>query len=478
MKKLGLFFLGIIFCERLFGATLYVDLNSTAPAAPFNSWASASTNIQAAVNAAATGDTILVTNGHYLLNAEILVAKQVTIQSINGPETTIVDGQGSVRCFNLGDSACTLSGLTITNGYNGHGGGIYCDDTTPVVTNCTITGNVALFDGGGMEGGTAYHCIITGNWARSGGGMSGGTAHYCTISGNSAQNQGGGMGGGTAHHCTISGNSGRYGGGMVGGTAYHCIFSGNTAREGGGMKGDTAYHCTFSGNSALQGGGMHSGTANNCTFSGNSATEYGGGMVGYTANNCTFSGNSATEYGGGMVGCTANNCIVWYNTAPSEKDLSYTTARYSCSPDLIHGVDGNMTNAPAFVDAANGDYHLLSSSPCIAAGNAEYATGTDLDGGLWLNPPSMGCYEYYAADAVYVSPDGDDAHDGLSWATAKATIQAGVDAQNTTDGVIYVSSGTYALTNEIVVAKQVTIQSVSGPETTIVDGQGSVRSER
>ncbi|MBN2685771.1 MAG: hypothetical protein JXR40_10880 [Pontiellaceae bacterium] len=102
MKKLGLLVLGVVFCGRLFGATLYVDLNSSAPAAPFDSWASASTNIQHAVDAAAAGDTILVTNGNYLLDAEILVTKQITIQSFNGPETTIVDGQGSVRCFKFG----------------------------------------------------------------------------------------------------------------------------------------------------------------------------------------------------------------------------------------------------------------------------------------------------------------------------------------------------------------------------------------
>ena len=108
---------------------------------------------------------VMVGAGTYPLSSTIFVSKPVRIVGAEGPDATIVDGQGSVRCFSLGNSACVLEGMTITNGdSSGNGGGIYCLGTTPVVTNCIISGNSAEY-GGGMRGGTADNCTINGNTA-------------------------------------------------------------------------------------------------------------------------------------------------------------------------------------------------------------------------------------------------------------------------------------------------------------------------
>ncbi len=340
MKKGFVFlFTALVGTNLMMAATLHVDLNSANPTAPYASRETAATNIQTAVNAAVAGDTIQVWDGHYLLASEISVTNAITIHSESGPDTTIVDGKGRVRGFNLGNIACVIEGLTITNGYSsGDGGGIYCYDTTPVVTNCTITGNSA-------------DC---------GGGMSGGTANHCTLIGNTAYWLGGGMDGGTANNCILSGNTATWGGGMYEGTANNCILSGNTATWGSGM-----------------------------------------------------------NYG------TANNCIVYGNTAFQGNELFSATVYFSCSPEVVHGVNGNITNAPVFVDAANGNYRLAAGSPCIDAGSNAYVVGSlDLDGlpRIAGGVVDMGAFEYQRACLSITLPAGACEGDGLLSAAGSVSI--------------------------------------------------------
>src|SRR5690242_9083020 len=103
-------------------ATLYVWQSSPSPAPPYASWATAATNIQDAVDAAAAGDLILVTNGFYSTgqrsiptdgpfgSSRVAITKAVTLRSVNGPQATVISGESTnfvtrVRCVYLTNGA-------------------------------------------------------------------------------------------------------------------------------------------------------------------------------------------------------------------------------------------------------------------------------------------------------------------------------------------------------------------------------------
>ena len=58
--------------------------------------------------------------------------------------STILDGQ-KMRRVVVGADNSRIDGFTITNGLSrSHGGGILCDDTSPIISNCIITNNYVL----------------------------------------------------------------------------------------------------------------------------------------------------------------------------------------------------------------------------------------------------------------------------------------------------------------------------------------------
>ncbi len=80
------------------------------------------------------------------------------------------------------------------------------------------------------------------------------------------------------------------------------------------------------------------------------------------------------------------------------------------------------------------------------------------------------------AATFYVSPSGNDAHDGSSWALAKQTIQAAVNVATGQD-IVLVTNGVYApiIVDTFVIVPSITIRSVNGPAVTTIDGGGSAR---
>ena len=341
--------------------------------------------IQGGIYSAVAGDLVLVAPGTYLENIDFL-GKAITVQGEAGADVTVIDGDqsGSVVTFSSGETASSvLEGFTIRNGSGTHdainmltqGGGIFCQNSSPTITNCTVSQNAASI--GNCHGGGIYcynsfstitNCTISENsvcvpdsfmFIGSGGGIycrdsfPGPTIRNCTISENTAFV---GTGGGininntdmTIENCTISGNyahghpmaGGAFGGGIIvfcygcSPTIRNCTISGNTAYDSGGgidcAFDGTIENCTISNNSASNGGGIncygHNPTIESCTISGNIAMGHGAGIFSdadsTTIRNCTISANTGNggtgPSGEGIIlinEATITNCLITGNSS-------------------------------------------------------------------------------------------------------------------------------------------------------------------
>ena len=126
--------------------------------------------IQDGINAAANGDTVLVTNGTYFENIDF-IGKAITVASnflidadtlhiantiINGSQPINQDLGSCVRFTSNEDTTSVIIGFTLTEGTGclaqpmdmNIGGGIYCNNSSPkIVSNVITNNNLALISG-------------------------------------------------------------------------------------------------------------------------------------------------------------------------------------------------------------------------------------------------------------------------------------------------------------------------------------------
>jgi len=305
--------------------------------------------IQAAIDAAQTGDLVLVHNGTYVENIDFK-GKAIRLRSENGATETTIDGNQSGSVVTLRSIKGTqpiLDGFSITNGNkNGDGGGIYCDDTlSATITKCIIKANTADRKGGGIA---VYNSQSP-------------SIKECTIKDNHSSDNGGGV------FCQTS----------TMGNIINCIVTkNNSGKNGGGIEGYSA-----------------SQSITNCTITGNSAATFGGGL------HCDFFSNT-----------TVINSIFWSDIAngiANEITLDQGSEIIITYSDIEGGWmgQGNINSDPLFKNAANGDYHLLSGSPCIDAANSDGAPTTDINGNIRYDDPQTtntgaGALPYYDMGAI------------------------------------------------------------------------------
>jgi hypothetical protein len=384
--------------------------------------------IQNAINTALNGDEIVAGEAAYNENINF-TGKNIKFRSADPNDSaivaaTIINAENNnypVVTFATGEIAdSVLAGFTITGGSEG----IYCDNTTPIITKCIISGN---YDSGVLAQGslapTITDCTITQN---IGAGLCVDDAIItdCTIT----ENQGAGIK--TQNEftsiitdCIITSNeeAGIDSSG-AGAVISDCIISDNLDS---GIKAQgqlnsffTITKCKINGNSAF---GQHTGGGgiacfaggtyfiDNCIITGNQALN-GGGISCFgtlTINNCTIADNTATRFGGAIAfwnnnALSLSNCILWDNQASTGPQIYFrfpdTTLVTYCDVEGGFAGQGNMDTDPCFVEPADGDYHLLWSSPCINAGDPSFTAEpgeTDLDGRprVIADIVDMGVYE-------------------------------------------------------------------------------------
>jgi hypothetical protein len=360
----------------------FVSVSNTAPVSPFTNWVTAATNIQDAIDAANAGDFIVVSNGVYnyggravygMATNRVVVDKAVTVQSVNGAASTIIQGVGSslgIRCAYLTNGAA-LTGFTLTTGgsrssgdllLEESGGGIWCESSSAVVSNCVVGGNVAAQYGGGIYQGTLFNCIVTNNRAQNGGGTFSNTACNCTLIANHAQQYGGAAYQGTLNNCIITNNQAFLsGGGTYLANLNNCVVSSNKLIQGSG------------------GGGASFGILSNCLVTGNFAPGYGGGTYFSTLNNCIVSSNFA-QFGGGVCWGVVNDSIISNNLASASGGGAFSNTLNNCV--LI----GNVAKGnPSYVSGFGGGAYHSSLTSCIVVSNSAPASGGGVFGGTLNN---------------------------------------------------------------------------------------------
>lgn len=394
-------------------------------------------SIQAAIDAANTGDIIMVAPQTYY-EAINFNGKRIQLHSTDGPDVTIIDATGldasAVTFANNEDIHTAIKGFTITGGTgtlvatHRYGGGIYIYMSNPIIVNCNITGNSS------DEGGAVYllqsnsyfsDCNINGNACLQHGGAvhcksSNITILDCSIMENTAA-----IGAGIYNYLSspviintfIQNNIAyEYGGGIYndrGSNPYleYCKIISNQSRiDGGGI-----YNCHFcspqfvngmikANLAANDGGGMYNLQSypeiTQSIMVKNSANNKGGAVFNFqnsepVITNCTIVYNYAYSAGGGIHNWDSypiiTNSILWHNSIKniSTEGVGLPVITYTNIEQGYYG-EGNIDADPMLKDPDNSNYKLTNGSPCIDAGNNNVINldpvtmVTDLDGNYRL----------------------------------------------------------------------------------------------
>jgi hypothetical protein len=308
--------------------------------------------IQAGIDAANDGDTVLLADGTYSGpgNRNITFGeKSITLRSENGPGNCIIDAEGEGTGSHTGliileveHQPIVLEGLTVTGGMER--GGILVWAGAPTIRNCIVTGNsrgLYLSSGSPLIEST----LVYGNTGAGIISLSDARIVDCVIRDN-----------GDCGLRLLDNNA----------LILNCLISGNSTSDYGGgafcgsFRGATFRNCTFTGNHALIGGGLAVGWQSDPVVE-----------------NCILAGNSADAADSDQYAILLEP----YYGYPSSLTISYSDVFGSSyvepGCDLYTG-PGMIDEDPLFVGGPQGGFYLGQTaagqgadSPCVDSGNPD-----------------------------------------------------------------------------------------------------------
>lgn len=442
-------------------------------------------SIQHAINASNGSDSIFVASGTYFENL-FIGDKNISLISLDGAESTFLDGGGNGRVIDLSSSnsdsshgVTIIDGFTIRNGiWDASGAGINIYYGHMEINNSTIEGNESTSDVGGgiaVEYGSLYmhNCSIRGNKARSGGGIavisfSEVNVNESSLNNNDAIQQGGGVfisDSSSAHFegCNISYN-----------VTYQDCFTGQGSQGAGifvsGSFLNFSYGLIYNNKSADTGGGIFASEGSYADFNhgvifGNQAAEVGGGIntagagigAAFDSNinftHCSLADNITLSGGvGGFFGASStidiNSCIFWNNHGEWQGSNGQLlgSATYNVNNSNIQGGydgDGNFDEDPQFCNSNIGNYQLSENSSSIT--DSSFV-------GAYNEPGCETAYLNYAlqfdGQSSYVDVDSNNVPTG----NASRTISAWVNSNSFDGDQGLVSTGQFSENNMFALA--------------------------